>query len=677
VHDVGRVVVTGLAARLAVSGGRESIVRLVLTAIGVAIGTTLLLLAAATDPAIRAHQHRQAWQHTGMDESDVQGPGNPLLWRISHDGVAGRTMTVLEVASAGPGAPVPLGLDHVPGVGEVYVSAPLADLLDALSPDRLADRFPSTPAGTIDRRYLAGPDDLVAVVGRPADVLRDAGALAVHHIRTAPAPYQFTDFLRLVLGIAAVGLLMPVLVFVSTSTRLGAARREQRFAALRLAGATPRQTNIVAAFEAGAAAAAGAVLGGIGFLLVRPHAAGIEIDGHPSFVGDVHVSPAFLAAILVAVPALAVVAAMASLRRLQISPLGVARRAVRPRPTVRRLLPLALGTVGFVVSLKAAEGSRGVGMLLPVMATFAVMIYGIVVAGPWLTVLTARIIRRLGRRASALLAGRRLEDDPAAGFRAVSGLVLAVFVASVVSGLTPAVLAEGRRSKGGLVAGSTIVAELPPGTSAASARAALSSAAAAGAGPGVVLHDDPDPGRPLLDPARGRGPTSLVVCAEVGVLGFSPSCPTGSAWLDTSDDRVTFEPAPYPPAQVGAMPATMAVVTTDGSVVTTDHVRTAIERAVPGAVPWLGSEQDAGWPSPSLAGSSSASARSPSCASPACTSASCSGWRCWRRRHPSSSSPWPAPSSAWPSLRSSSKSPAASAGSRRRSATGAAWPVGW
>jgi hypothetical protein len=464
----------------------------------------------------------------------------------------------------------------------------------ALPADRLADRCPSAPAGTIESRYLAGPDDLIAVVGMPADRLRDDGVLEVHHIRTAPAPYQFTDFLRLVLGIAAVGLLMPVLVFVSTSTRLGAARREQRFAALRLAGATPRQTNLIAAVEAGAAATAGALLGGLGFLLVRPHAAGIEIDGHASFVGDVGVGPAVLAAIVVAVPVLAMVAAMSSLRRLQISPLGVARRAVRPRPTVKRLLPLALGAAGFVASLKAAEGSRGAGMLVPVMATFALMIYGIVVAGPWLTVLTARAIGRFGRRASALLASRRLEDDPAAGFRAVSGLVLAVFVASVFSGVTPAVLAEGRASDGGLVAGSTMVASLPPATTAASARTALAAAAAAGAGRGIVLHDDPDPARPLADPARGRGPTTLVACADVALVGLTPPCPTGgSAWLDTSDDRATFETAPYTAEQVSGMPARIVVVETDGSVATTDKVRTAIERAVPGAMPWLGSEQDA------------------------------------------------------------------------------------
>jgi hypothetical protein len=584
--------VIGLGARLAVSGGRESIVRLVLTALGVAIGTTLLLLSAAADPAIRAHQRRVAWQFTGADQADLEGDGDPLLWALSDDVVDGREMVVLRVAATGPDAPVPPGLTHVPQPGEVHVSPSLAQLIDELPADRLADRFPSAPSGTVAHRYLAGPDDLVAVVGVAPEALEGvAGVRAVHHIRTRPATFQFTDFLRAVVGIGVVGLLMPVLVFVSTSTRLGAARREQRFAALRLAGATPRQTALAAAVEAGAAAAVGAALGAVGYLLLRPRVARIEIDGHPSFVSDVQVAPVVLGAILLAVPLLAVVAAMTSLRRLRISPLGVARRTGRPRPTARRLVPLLAGTAGFLVTLRAAAGSGSTRMLVPVMAAFALMIYGIVAAGPWLTVLTARTIGRTGRRASALLAGRRLEDDPAAGFRAVSGLVLAVFVASVFSGITPAVMAESRTGGRGLIEGATMAAGLPSGTSAAAASAALDAAVAAGAGRGLVLRQDPDPDRPLADAAAGRGPTALVACTDVDVLGITAPCPAGgTAWIDGENDDSTLEPAPYTAAQATSMPAETVVVETDGTAATTDRVRTAIQRAVPGAMPRLGSE---------------------------------------------------------------------------------------
>jgi MFS family permease len=586
-----------LAARLAVSGGRESVVRLVLTAVGVALGTTLLLLLVAADPAIRAHQRAEAWQHTGRDASEQEGAGDPLLWSLTTDSVDGREMVVLLVAAGGPEAPVPVGLPHVPEPGELYVSPALGELVEQLPAGRLADRYPSAPAGTIGDDFLVGPDELVAVVGAAPEDLGDpnapGGPLEVHQVRTAPAPLQFSDLLRLVLGVGAVGLLVPVVVFVSTSTRLGAARREQRFAALRLAGATPRQTNLMAAVEAGAAATLGAGVGFVGYLLSRPIAAGIEIDGEPSFVADVRVPIVLLVLILLAVPLVAVASALASLRRLQISPLGVARRSERSSPTARRLVPLVVGSFGFAVSLWFAIGSNEARSIVPVMAAFAVMIGGIVAAGPWLTVLVARFLRRSGRRAGTLLAGRRLEDDPATGFRAVSGLVLAVFVASTFAGITPALLAEAPSGGDGMVQPSTLVVELLPGTERAAAAAARVAALDAGADGGLVLHEDPDPSRLLADPAVGRGPTFLVACADLSVAAGVEHCPAdGTAWVGVSQERLDLESSTIAASELDAVPPALLLLETDGSPATSDRVRTAVQQEVPGARTWLGAEAE-------------------------------------------------------------------------------------
>jgi hypothetical protein len=568
-----------LAARLAVSGGRESIVRLVLTALGVAIGTTLLLFAAAADPAVRAQQRHVAWHYTSG-----HGRPGPILWNLDEDAVNGRHLWVLHVASDRP----VLGLPHAPKPGEVFASPPLAELLRRLPADRLADRFPAAPTGTIGRDFLAGPDDLVAVVGVTPAAARAMGAVAVDHVNTTPQEFGFTDFLRLVFAIGAVGLILPVLVFVSTSTRLGAARREQRFAAMRLAGATPRQTNLVAAVEAAAAATAGAVLGVLGFVAFRPQAAKITIDSHPPFVEDLHVPLALLVGVVVLVPALAVAASMLSLRRLQISPLGVARRSVRPKPTVRRLVPLVVGGVGFVVALATGAHGRGWGVILPIGVTFSLVIYGIVVAGPWLTVLTARLVGRLGRRPASLLAGRRLEDDPTTGFRAVSGLVLAVFVASVFAGSTAAVVAEGGARKPGLVAPSTIVVPLEDGSTAARV---LDAAGAAGAGRGIVARHDPE----AVD---GPGfTTALVPCADLGVLEVRDRC-DGVARIEVrpferdaaTADGFVAHPTAYSLAQLASLPAEYVAVETAGGAAVTDRIRTAIQHAVPGVAPWLGSE---------------------------------------------------------------------------------------
>ncbi len=69
------------------------------------------------------------------------------------------------------------------------------------------------------------------------------------------------------------------------------------------------------------------------------------------------------------------------------------------------------------------------------MPGFALIMVGLVIAGPWLTMVGARIMARRTSRPGTLIAARRLADDPRAAFRAVSGLVLALFITTVAVAL--------------------------------------------------------------------------------------------------------------------------------------------------------------------------------------------------------------------------------------------------
>ena len=262
----------------------------------------------------------------GSDQSELEGRATRCSGGCTTDAVDRPEMAVLRVAAAWPRAPVPLGLSHVPAPGRgVRVAAAGGADRASSPPTGWPTASPSAPAGTIDGRLprrTRRPGRRRSACRRTRS--RRPGAMEVHHVRTAPAPLQFTDFLRLVLGIGAVGLLMPVVVFVSTSTRLGAARREQRFAALRLAGChAPADERDRRRRGRRSGRASGAVLGAVGFLLLRPWAAGIEIDGQRSFVPDVRVRPGpdgdHPRGRARRWPSCA---AMAGLRRLQISPLG-------------------------------------------------------------------------------------------------------------------------------------------------------------------------------------------------------------------------------------------------------------------------------------------------------------------------------------------------------------------
>ena len=53
------------------------------------------------------------------------------------------------------------------------------------------------------------------------------------------------------------------------------------------------------------------------------------------------------------------------------------------------------------------------------------------IAGPWLTMAGSALLARRASRPAALLAARRLAASPRAAFRSISGLILAVFTATV------------------------------------------------------------------------------------------------------------------------------------------------------------------------------------------------------------------------------------------------------
>src|SRR6185503_2311726 len=81
--------------------------------------------------------------------------------------------------------------------------------------------------------------------------------------------YAITAFLRIGVLQASMVVFLPVLVLIVIVTRVSAAQRERRLAAIRLVGATHGQTAMVAAVETGIAAAAGAALAWIGFEVGR------------------------------------------------------------------------------------------------------------------------------------------------------------------------------------------------------------------------------------------------------------------------------------------------------------------------------------------------------------------------------------------------------------------------
>jgi hypothetical protein len=233
---------------------------------------------------------------------------------------------------------------------------------------------------------------------------------------------------------------------------------------------------------------------------------------------------------------------------------------------------------------------------------------GLVLAGPWLTMTGARFMASRTSSTATLIAARRLTDNPRAGFRAVSGLVLALFVTTVaVAVITTQDAKDGTTQIGGATA-SNILADVNQGTYSQAAqteiRPPLGPAPRAtllarlrqitGVQAVAVLYADPG----LTVPGAGTGPggkperdqAGLVSCAQLARVPALGRCPADATTAaidlnvgDTALATVTWPAAHMPAQRLQSLGALGVFVATAGSVPTVERARTLLETAYPGS----------------------------------------------------------------------------------------------
>ena len=281
-----------LGLRLTLGGGREAALRALVTAAAVALGVGLLLMALAGVNGLHSQTQRGAWLDTSPTTPSTTGnsASDPLWWLLSVDQFGDQAIDRVDVAATGPTSPVPPGLSHLPGPGQYYASPALERLLASTPTDQLAKRFAGHQTGTIgssrppvsqlaDHRHRPRlAPTLAGLQGRSRSEASSRRRPVAMPVRAAPGS---AFALQWILAIGAVALLLPVLILISTASRLSAARREERFAAMRLVGATPRQISVISAVEATVAAFAGVALGFVLFFLLRPLLYHVPFTGAP------------------------------------------------------------------------------------------------------------------------------------------------------------------------------------------------------------------------------------------------------------------------------------------------------------------------------------------------------------------------------------------------------------
>lgn len=243
--------------------------------------------------------------------------------------------------------------------------------------------------------------------------------------------------------VAVVLLVVPLLTLGGSAARLGVSRRDARLATLRLLGVTPREVVLLTVVETAWQGLVGAVAGIVGYLMLLPVWTRIPFQGTPFSVGELWVGPLVLLAALVAVPLLAVVSGMISLRRVVISPLGVARRQSTAGVHAVRLAVAAVAMGAFMLF----AGGQGRGVNGQVVTIVLLVLLGLGFAavnavGPWTLALAGKVRARWARTPAQLLAARRLVEDPRATWRVVGGLGLAGFVAGILAAVPSLVSTE-------------------------------------------------------------------------------------------------------------------------------------------------------------------------------------------------------------------------------------------
>jgi hypothetical protein len=283
-------------------------------------------------------------------------------------------------------------------------------------------------AGRTDPQRLTSILAVVAFAVTTAVALLVLGGFQAFAARHAAAPSDDTSLYVMLAGTAAGLLLIPLVTLGGAASRLAVARRDQRLAALRLAGADVSQVSTIALLDSTAQATLGAALGAVGHFGLIPLVLPVTFQQRPFSYAELVLPWWVLPLAVVTVVLVALVSAASSLRRVAITPLGVAARQAPPGLHWTRVVPIVAVGIGFVVLWNSGQA--------PLIVLILFLFGGLAVVnlvGPWLMGVIGKHSVKRAKTAASLVAARRLVDAPKTAWRSVGGVALATFIASMAA----------------------------------------------------------------------------------------------------------------------------------------------------------------------------------------------------------------------------------------------------
>lgn len=255
------------------------------------------------------------------------------------------------------------------------------------------------------------------------------------HAELVQADPVIDGILSSYVGLAALAcaLLVPAMVSLAGAAAvLGARGRERRMSALRLLGLSSQDVTRMTLTDTLVQATIGVVVGYLVYLLTLPAWSALTLQGMAIDPSEM-VLPWWLSlAVAVTTVVIGVLASWWGMRRVRISPLGVARR-VSP-PGVRWWRPVAfvamVGVAYLVTSLVKPDHELMPWFIMG--GALLLLVAGMNLVGPWILQVVCAALARVPSP-TVLWAARRVQAAPRSTWQRVAGLGLMAFIGSYIA----------------------------------------------------------------------------------------------------------------------------------------------------------------------------------------------------------------------------------------------------
>lgn len=239
------------------------------------------------------------------------------------------------------------------------------------------------------------------------------------------------------LGIVACVLVVPsVIALAANAAVLGATGREKKIAMLRLLGVSPGRVTRISLITTGAQALVGLIVGIAVQIVTAPAWTAVEFQYTPIGASEMILPAWGYLAVAVVFVLIVLVSAAWSLRRVNISPLGVARETPDPKLTWKRLLFFLLITV-LVWRVTAYATNRGLSnvFFIAIAVAIGALIVGYWVVVPWFVQVASRLVGAVFPGVAIGTAAARNQMRPIKAWQRVSTLSILAFGLGLVAGM--------------------------------------------------------------------------------------------------------------------------------------------------------------------------------------------------------------------------------------------------